>query len=227
MELHTLSVPYAGSFADVARRLHINEDFEDDFRDIFEACLRIARPKGVFGECPVFQDERGTHVGGQTFASRVMRVNFKDSVRAFPYVITCGRELYDYAQAADDPLERYWIDAISELALREVGLALHRAVLDTYGLSHVNSMNPGSLTDFPLPCQRGLFALLEGGAAEIGVELTDSFLMLPYKSGSGIYYESAQRYENCQLCPRATCPNRRAPFDEKLYREKYELHLNQ
>ena len=227
MELHYLSIPYAGSYEEAARRLRVNEDFEDEFREIFAECQRVGRPKGVFGECPVFQDEAGTHVGDQAFKSRVMRVNFKDSARAFPYVITCGRELYELARATDDPLERYWIDAISELALREVGLRLHRAVIDAYGLTRVNSMNPGSLSDFPLPCQRGLFALLEGGAAEIGVELTDSFLMLPYKSASGIYYESAEHYENCQLCPRRDCPNRRAPFSEALFRERYELHINQ
>ena len=226
MELHYLSLPYSGDPAEAAARLRVNEDIEDEFAEIFAECRRIARPKGVFGMCAVRQEDGLTHVGGQAFKSRVMQVNFKDLTRAFPYVITCGRELYDYAQATDDPLERYWIDSISEMALREVGMQLHRAVIDTYGLARINSMNPGSLEDFPLPCQRGLFDLLEGGAAEIGVELTDSFLMLPYKSGSGIYFESAVHYENCSLCPRRNCPNRRAQFSEKLFRETYELHLN-
>ena len=224
MELHYLSIPYAGSYEEAARRLHVNEDLEDEFRDIFAECQQIGRPKGVFGECPVFQDEAGTHVGDQAFASQVMRVNFKGSARVFPYVITCGRELYDFAQATDDPLERYWIDTISELALREVGQRLHQAVLETYGVRHINSMNPGSLPDFPISCQRGLFSLLEGGAEKIGVELRSTFLMLPYKSGSGIYYESEAKYENCMLCTRLDCPGRRAPFNEKMYSETYGLH---
>ena len=227
MELHYISIPYSGVYEEAAARLRINEDFEDEFREIFEKCLRVARPKGVFCEQPVYQEGERTHIGDQAFTSHVMQINFKDAVRAFPYVITCGRELYDLAQATDDPLERYWIDSISEMALRAVGVRLHQEVAEVYGLGRINSMNPGSLKDFPLPCQRGLFALLEGGAERIGVELTDTFLMLPYKSGSGIYYESETHYENCQLCPRKDCPGRRAPFDERLFSETYELHLNQ
>lgn len=227
MELHYISLPYAGNYDEAAAKLHINEDFADDFRAVFAACTRVARPKGVFGACAVAQAGGDTCVGGQRFTSRVLSVNFAGVTRAYPYIITCGRELYELSRAAADPLERYWIDAISELALREAGLQLHRAVMDVYGLGQISSVNPGSLADFPLPCQRALFALLAEGPARIGVELTDSFLMLPHKSGSGIYYESAAHFENCSLCPRENCPNRRAPFSEALFRETYALHLPQ
>ncbi len=54
--------------------------------------------------------------------------------------------------------------------------------------------------------------MLGSGAAEIGVELTPSMLMPPAKSGSGLFFASAREYENCQLCPRTDCPNRRAEF---------------
>ncbi|MBR4444183.1 MAG: hypothetical protein IKS52_13050, partial [Clostridia bacterium] len=90
------------------------------------------------------------------------------------------------------------------------------AVQETYGLTAVSCVNPGSLADFPLPCQRPLFDLLGEGPDRIGLQLTPSFLMLPYKSGSGIYFESGKRYENCSLCPRLTCPGRRAPYSEEM-----------
>jgi len=36
---------------------------------------------------------------------------------------------------------------------------------------------------------------------------------VPLKSGSGIWFPSESHYENCMLCPRTDCPNRRAPYD--------------
>lgn len=225
MKLHYVTVPYVGNYDEIAARLKIDEDFEDEFRETYEACKKIAAPKGVFAEVPVSQDGEITTIGGREFKSNVLRVNFKGATRAFPFVMSCGRELYELALSTQDPLVRYWVDTISESALREVGIELHKQVINTYGLKGINAVNPGSLMDFPISCQRPLFDMLEEGPDEIGVELTETFLMLPYKAGSGIYYEASGTYENCQLCPRATCPNRRKPFDEKLFRETYDLHM--
>ncbi len=216
MELKYVSIRYDGDYDALAKRLLINEDCEEEFRDVFEACVKIANPKGVFGQCAVSQRDDLTFVDGRQFNSRVLSVNFRGLSRAFPYVITCGRELYDYARATDDPLYRYWIDSFSEAALRAVGVKVRQSVQETYGLGRINSVNPGSLADFPLPCQRPLFDILGDGPDSIGLELTPSFLMLPYKSGSGIYFESERHYENCALCPRLNCPGRRMPYSEEM-----------
>ena len=216
MELNYVSIRYEGDFDSLLKRLRINEDCEEEFREIYGACLKIANPQGVFGARAVEREGRYTIVDGHRFDSRVLAVNFQGLSRVFPYVITCGRALYDMARAEEDPLYRFWIDGISEDALRAVGMQTRRAVQETYGLTHVNSVNPGSLADFPLPCQRPLFDMLGEGPERIGLELTPTFLMLPYKSGSGMYFESEKRYENCSLCPRLTCPGRRAPYSEEM-----------
>ena len=222
MELHYVSVPYEGNYDAIAKKLRVTEDFEDEFREIFDACAAVARPKAVFGLRPVAHEEGGTRVGEALFKSQIMRVNFQDVHRAFPYVATCGQELYQLSQAAEDPLERYWIDIFSEFALGEAHRALHKAVRETYGLGKFNSMNPGSLADFPISCQRPLFDLLGEGPERIGLTLTPTFLMLPHKSGSGIFYESEKTFVNCSLCPRVNCPGRRAPYNEAL-RAEYGL----
>ena len=216
MELHYVFARYEDDFDALARRLHVTDDCVDEFRDIYEECLEIAAPKGVFSVCAVERAGKFTVVGGHQFDSRVLAVNFEEQKRVYPYVISCGRELYERACAEEDPLYRFWIDGISEAALRAVGLKTREAVQETYGLGALNSVNPGSLADFPLPCQRPLFDLLGEGPDKIGLELTPTFLMLPYKSGSGIYFESEKHYENCSLCPRLTCPNRRAPYSEAM-----------
>ena len=80
----------------------------------------------------------------------------------------------------------------------------------------MSAMNPGSLEDWPISEQRQLFSILGDVESLIGVRLTDSFLMLPIKSVSGVYFPKEITFQSCQLCPRERCQGRRAPYDEKL-----------
>ena len=219
MELHYVYAPYEGNFDALVRRLRLDGDMAEEFRDVYDECLAVARPKGVFTDAGVSQESGATIIGGKRFRSRVLLKNFEGQTRGYPYVVTCGRELYDLARGTDDPLERFWIDTISEDTLRGTLKLLREQVQTVYGLGHLNAVNPGSLEDFPLPCQRPLFDMLGEGPEAIGLELTPSFLMLPYKSTSGILFESEAKYENCQLCPRLDCPGRRAPYSEALLAE--------
>jgi hypothetical protein len=88
-------------------------------------------------------------------------------------------------------------------------------------------MNPGSLAEWPIGEQKLLFGLLGKVEELIGVQLTDSFLMLPIKTVSGIRFPKEGTYENCQLCPRQKCPGRKARYDEGLYQRKYQLKQNE
>jgi hypothetical protein len=72
-------------------------------------------------------------------------------------------------------------------------------------------MNPGALLDWPLTEQRLLFKVLGTAPADIGITLTDSYLLLPLKYISGIYFDSAKDFCNGQLCHREACPIRRTP----------------
>ncbi len=82
-------------------------------------------------------------------------------------------------------------------------------------------MNPGSLDDWPLAEQRQLFSVFGDVKKLIGVELTDSFLMVPIKSVSGVVFPTEHRFESCQLCQREGCPNRRAKYDPRLWKKRY------
>jgi hypothetical protein len=44
--------------------------------------------------------------------------------------------------------------------------------------------------------------------------------MIPRQSVSGLLFETEKDFVNCLLCPRDTCPNRRAPYDPAL-RDQY------
>ncbi len=209
------------NMTEIMEYLRVPEDLEEEFEDIFAECEAVADPCYMYAACEVSQTENTTVIGGHEFVSRIMYGNFKDLTVAWPYIITCGRGLYDLARKKDDPLERYWVDSIAEAYLRSLHPHIHSEVAAIAGVERLYSMNPGSLEDFPIACQRPLFDMLGDVMAAIGVELTESYLMLPYKSGSGIYFTSNSDYENCSMCPRANCPNRRAPYDGMMFETKY------
>ena len=64
MELHYVSTRYEDDYDALVRRLRINEDFEDEFREVYEDCLKIGCPKGVFTQCDVSRQGDVTVVGG-------------------------------------------------------------------------------------------------------------------------------------------------------------------
>ncbi len=189
---------------------------------LVEEARAIARPRAMYRIAYI--ESKGDDevvIDGVSLKSRVLRVNLEEAHRVFPFVATCGRELEAWARAIDDMLERFWADAIMEAALR--------AALGAFGehlSTHVHpgrtaTMNPGSLADWPLEQQRELFRLLGNPREAIGVELTDTCLMVPIKSVSGLRFPREVAYENCQLCSRNPCPGRRAPYVPDLYERRF------
>lgn len=160
-------------------------------------------------------------IDGIPFKSRVLRINTDQAHQVFAYLATCGTELEVWARSLDDMLERYWADAIMELALRQAIHFLNEQLGRVVVFEKTSAMNPGSLADWPIQQQRPLFDLVGPASGAIGIRLTDSLLMTPAKSVSGIRFATEVHFENCELCPRKECPGRRAPHDKELYARKY------
>ena len=135
------------------------------------------------------------------------------------YVMTCGRALYSALdELKDDFFAAAIWDDIMIAYLRLAGDMVHKYVTEHFfpsddGKKHFSALNPGSLDTWDIYGQKELFALLGDGADAAGVELTGSMLMLPTKSGSGIFFHTDKPYENCMHCPRIDCPNRRAKYE--------------
>ncbi len=196
---------------------------EEILNSLVEKARQIARPKAIYTITGIDEHREGSVVlGGILMESRVMAVNLKEIHRVFPYIVTAGRELFNWTQSQDDLLEKYFADEISQMALRRAGEFLLAHLKETYQLGKTSSLNPGSLQDWPITAQRPLFQLLGNPQEAIGVELMESMLMIPNQSVSGIRYSSDTDFYNCELCPRGHCPHRRAPYDEDLLREKYQ-----
>lgn len=194
------------------------------FERLVAEALEVARPKAMYG-LAFIEARTGDQViiDGVTFKSRVLSVNLEDVHRVFPFVVTCGAEVHDWANAIDDILQRFWADRIMDAALNIARQVLEDHLQERFGLGGMSRMNPGSLADWPLQEQRPLFALLGDPEAAIGVRLTESLLMVPVKSVSGICFPTETSFASCQLCPRPECPSRRASYDKTLHTTKYGL----
>jgi len=218
-------VPFRIDLEKLRGELRVKEGTE--LAGTLEAMVRVAekvaRPKACYRVAYV-ESKGDNHlmIEGIQFTSRVMRVNLDKVFRTFPYVVTCGLELEEWSKSVSGIVEQFWAEEIKLWAVRGVRLYLQEYLTERYQPGQLSRMGPGSLPDWPLTEQKPLFALLGNGPAAIGVQLTDSFLMTPVKSGSGIWFPTEDKYENCQLCNREKCPGRRAPFEPGLMERKYK-----
>ena len=208
----------------LAKRLRVRPGSlqEEEFARLVVEAADIAKPKAQYGVAYVDEWSDDTVVvDGVTLTSRVLRVNLDQVYRVFPYAATCGIELDEWASTLGDLLRSFWSEAIRESALGAVSQAMYRHMVETHSLGRTSTMAPGSLGDWPLREQRQLFRILGDTEATIGVRLTESCLMLPTKSVSGIRFPTETRFESCQLCPRGVCPGRRAPYEADLFDRRY------
>ncbi|HEO70272.1 MAG TPA: vitamin B12 dependent methionine synthase [Candidatus Hydrogenedentes bacterium] len=209
-----------------AAKMDADAPFMGDFQALAEQASGVAKPKGVYMMADVEpMDENTVRIGVVLFTGRVVAYNLKGLHRAFPAICTCGTELEAWSRGLTDPLEQFWADTIKEHALRTAISVLRDHLTRTYALGKRSMMNPGSLEGWPIDEQRPLFELFGGVAKRIGVTLTESCLMSPVKSVSGIWFEPERGFENCQLCPRPNCPGRRVPYDPELL-DQYQGEAN-
>jgi len=216
-------IPPDIDFGALLARVRLSPESEDAaaLRGLLDEVQPLIRPKAIYDLCPIgARGEDSIEIGGVTFSSRVLAVNLRQVHRAFPYICTCGAEL-DQVEASDDSLREYWLDAIRLAALGLARSYLPAHLERKYAPGHLSNMAPGSLQDWPISQQAPLFSLFGDAESKIGVSLTDSFLMRPLKSVSGIYFSDETDFESCQLCPREDCPGRAAPYDPELWKTRY------
>lgn len=192
----------------------------DAIETLLAKALSLAEARAAFAVAYI--EEKGADevvIDGRRFKSRVLRKNLDAVGRVFPAVVTIGNRLEQAADQSTDLLEKYYLDAIGNLILAEARSRLIQHLCRRFALETLSWMSPGSLEDWPLEEQQPLFALLDGVQAAVGVQLTESLLMLPRKSVSGIFFPSETTFFSCRLCPRDRCEGRKARYDEALAKE--------
>lgn len=215
-------IPFRLDIDTLLKTNHVEEGTDDatEFHSLVDAVGKIGKPKVIFKEC--FIDKKGTDtisIGATTFRSHVLRRKLDTVERVFAYVATCGREVDGIEIPQEDFLQKYWLDTIKQTLLGFSRGYLNEHILRKYKVGKTASIQPGSgdTTVWPIEQQKELFAIFGDVEELIGVRLTDSFLMLPNKSVSGIIFPTEIDFKSCQLCHRENCQGRSAPFDKDLW----------
>jgi hypothetical protein len=189
-------------------------------REMAEQAQAIARPKAAYRVSRVEHvDEDSVDIDGVRFTSRVLSKCLLMLNRVFPCICTCGREIDGLVVPPDDVMRGYCLETIKTFAVAASIQFIGNHLKQTYATGQLSHMNPGSLADWPLTQQRKLFSLLGDVEKLIGVRLTESSVMYPLKSVSGIIFPTEVRFESCQLCPREKCPGRRMAYSSEMARE--------
>lgn len=191
---------------------------EGEVEDLLAEAQVIASPKGFI--MPTVIDEIGDGyvvLNGITFKSVLLADKLApihaSGEKIYFFTQTCGMELHEWAMNNPDVLLKGVAEDICLAYLGISALAVRQYVQDNfYEGRHFSAMNPGSLAAWNIRGQVPTFELLGEGAVRCGVSIGESMLMTPFKSSSGVYFETEHNYENCMFCDKLDCPNRRAPY---------------
>ncbi len=202
---------------DIARRLRV-----DPARPGFSVVSEVAglarslvRLRAVYDISYIGVKDRETvEIGGVVFRSRILRYNLERAQKVFPFIMTVGPELERTAGSLGDLLRQYYLEEIANIILEQAADWLAEKLTGRWGFPGLSCMSPGSLEDWPISEQPKLFSLFGDTEKSIGVRLTESLLMVPRKSISGILFPSEEGFVSCRLCPRENCPSRKAEYNK-------------
>ena len=219
-----LEVPFDPDFSLYKRRIRFDDidDAQTDATDVFEQAKMLLKPKVLLKEMFISGHSRvnglpSVRIEDVTFSGKALAV-LDDIHRVVAYVATCGAEMEDFDLSSYDFLAPFWLDIVKSQAYGAAKRRLFSYCRENFGFTKPLSLNPGSgnVDIWPIEQQQGLFKLLEY-TEKINVRLTDSSLMVPNKSISGLMFASKTTdYESCAYCEREHCPTRRVPFSHTL-----------
>ncbi len=215
-------IPFSLDAGTLMAQAHVKPGSSDaaEFESLVGLATEVGRPKAAYGVS--FIEARGDdtlQIDGVSFTSRTLALNMESVERVFPLVATCGRELDEAFTAKDDMLKEFWWDLIKTRLWAAANDHLNAHIHRRFRLGKTATMRPGSgdATVWPIEQQSGLFSLLGDLEGEIGVKLTESSLMVPNKTTSGILFPTEKDFRSCEVCHRESCSSRQAPFNKELW----------
>jgi hypothetical protein len=211
-------IPFYFDFPQFCDRIHIDRypESRPQVEELVDRSLTQIKPKAVYKICYI--DARlddAIKINPIEFHGKMLTKTLQNTERVFAYVATCGHELDEGQAAVDDFFVRFWFDTLKEMALECAISYLENHIKKQFSIPQLSSINPGSGEQefWPIEQQKDLFALIGDVDTLIGVQLTDSCLMVPNKTVSGLFFASDHPFVTCEFCSRADCPRRRAPHN--------------
>lgn len=206
----------------IKNRLKIKDGTEDEkeIEELIDEAIKTGKPKAIYTEGFIEEKKDETvKINGIIFESKLLKKNLQNVNKVFPFIATSGIEMENKKFDSGDFLKKYWWDTLKEQFL---GIAIGQLadyLKKKFFKENLSIMSPGD-GEFGLwriEEQKKLFSFFGDTEKLIGVKLTDSNLMIPEKSLSGIMFSTEKDFRSCKVCRRENCPSRSAEFDEELW----------
>ena len=220
-------IPFNFDYNEFSKQAHLSRyaDQSTNLSALLDKAVPLVKPKALYRVCYI-TDRSGTDIflQGVKFKSAVLSHNLREVERVFPYIATGGNELDHLPISQDDLLAHYWLGTIKQMALAAALEYVRSLLCGKFGINKLSSMNPGSGERelWPIEEQQPLFSLFGDVETLIGVKLTESCLMIPNKSLSGLFFPTETTFESCRLCSRKNCEHRKVPY-KKVTSVKYVI----
>ncbi len=218
------NIPFSLDPDQIMAQAHVESGSSDaaELLSLIELAQEIGCPKAGHAACFVTgRDGEVVQIDEACFRSRTLAHNLESVERVFPLLATCGHELDQGFSGNGDMVKQFWWDLIKTRLLAAASTHLNDHLHRKFRLGKTAVMRPGSgdASVWPIEQQKDLFSLLGNVEEELGVELTESFLMTPNKTTSGILFPTETDFRSCEVCHRENCPSRHAPFNQDLWEE--------
>ena len=190
---------------EMAEALRVDEEDMPAFSNTLALAAKAFSPRVWFQEVTI--DALGDDfamLSGEWFEGPRVATVLRDARQCWAFVATAGEKP---AHDPSDVLTAWWLQALGENAVHQAIVAFVASMPCGEG-EHLSTISPGSLPDWPITEQIPLFRLL--GAPNAGVHLTESCLMQPRCSVSGLLFAAPRPFCSCAHCDKLSCPNRRA-----------------
>jgi len=192
-----------------------NDPYVESIIDSFiTQSLTICSPRCqyVIIETPVFKNNIEMEVGGQNFMlDKIVLSAVKKSSHIAFFIGTAGNEIEQFSKQLmreGNPLEGLIVNLIGSEIAEEVADFIHKKIgnnMALQGMNITNRYSPG-YCNWSVSDQQKLFNLFEGKTS--GIQLTESSLMIPIKSVSGIIgvgVNVKNRSYSCSVCNTEFC----------------------
>ena len=193
-----------------------------DVEVVFEESYRLIDPRAVYKTVKI-SEVKGSRLvleGGSVFESELLAEKFKCTPEIAVYVATIGSALERrVTELGPKELSKSFImDSVGTYALRQVSDTIQKD-FQPDGVERLSKFSPGDTAYWDIVQQKVLFGVL--GAEEVekatGVRLSQSYVMVPRKSVSGVIGDTEEQFQECQICEKR-CEFRKAPFKGREFK---------
>lgn len=167
--------------------LHNKESMLDVVEELFTELQKITRPKAIYFQAHITdKNEKSVYVDDVVFESQLFGGYVEKGETVFPYIVTVGTELDDYAKTLTDSMDQFMIDEIMNLLVNIGKVFVFKEVMKETCWAAVQDYVPGNGEDWSTEEQTRLFNMFGSDTEKIGVTLGKHAFVLPGRSTIGI-----------------------------------------